>query len=46
MRHTCIFGAENNIPYQALDVVEDRCVTIVEYAREEVDWKDVRGSED
>jgi hypothetical protein len=45
MRHTCIFGAEDDIPDQALDAVEGRCVAVVEYAREEVDWKEVHGSE-
>jgi hypothetical protein len=46
MRHTCIFGAENNIPDQELDAVEGRCVAIVECVREEVNWKDVDGSKD
>jgi hypothetical protein len=45
VRHTCIFVAEDDIPCQALNTVEGRCVAVVEYAREEVDRKEVHGSE-
>jgi len=33
VRHTCIFGAKDDIPDQ-LDAVEGRCVAVVGYAQE------------